>query len=188
MMAELGNYVSFIPGVNPSRLDTTVDFQIYDQSDFLHDYYLCDNNSCTYHDDGTHYILHEGDVIISSSMQKAVIVSKENNGKLMTLNFIKVLFKDSSLDKAYFTYLYNNHSMIKKQKEKEMQGTGLVVRIPIKSLSRLLIPIVPLEKQRQIGQLYRKMLRLQDELDQYRLLLEKGVNLFLEDVLKEEVL
>ena len=101
---------------------------------------------------------------------------------LFAMNFIKVLFKDSSLDKSYFTYLYNNHSIIKKQKEKEMQGTGLVVRIPIRSLSKLLIPVVPIEKQRQIGQLYRKMLHLQDEL-----LLEKGVNLFLEDVLKEEV-
>ena len=102
----LRDYVTFVSGINPTRakMENTV---FYDQNDFMNDYYL-DRGSIINNYDKS-FKLEEGDVVISLALQQAAIVSKGNHGKILTLNFIKVVFENELLDKYYFVYLFNSY-------------------------------------------------------------------------------
>lgn len=115
----------------------------------------------------------------------ATIVGKTNAGKVPSLNFTKVEFHSEHLDKHYFIYLFNAYSAVRRQKERGLQGTGSILRIPIKTLNEIEIPIIPLEKQKKIGQAYKKILQLQGELKKYDALMEQFVYSVLEENLKE---
>lgn len=128
--------------------------------------------------------MEEGDVVISLALQQAAIVSKGNHEKILTLNFIKVVFENDLLDKYYFVYLFNSYLDIKRQKERMLQGTGAVYKIPVKSLNDLEIPIISIEEQKKIGEAYFKMLYLHRCLNKYKDLTEKCVGLVLEESIK----
>ena len=102
----LKNCVSFTPGINPSRIQTT-DLEFYDQNDFVNDYNFINkvNIKDKSFDSENLLKLKEGDVVISVVTRQAAIVSKGNDGKILTLNFIKVDFDNDFLDKKYFLYL-----------------------------------------------------------------------------------
>ena len=53
------------------------------------------------------------------------------------------------------------------------------------SLEKLIIPIVPLKEQRQIGAIYVESLKAQSKLSEYARLLEKFTGAMLENKLKE---
>lgn len=102
----LKNCVSFTPGINPSRIQTT-DLEFYDQNDFVNDYNFINkvNIKDKSFDSENLLKLKEGDVVISVVTRQAAIVSKGNDGKILTLNFIKVDFDNDFLDKNIF-YIY----------------------------------------------------------------------------------
>ncbi len=181
----LGELVAFLPGLNPTRAEKKYHFSVddyYDQNDFLNDYKVkkvC-GKSCLNHDLG----LDEGDIVISVTLQKAAIVSHANVGKVPTLNFVKVEFKSDVLDKKYFVYLFNEHSSIQRQKARELQGTGSMLRIPISSLNELKVPIIPLSDQKIIGEAYMKLLKLNTCIDLYKDLMNQSVKLLFEDSIK----
>ena len=108
--------VSFTPGINPSRVQIS-NLEFYDQNDFVSDYNFEGTEKASI---GTEDFLRvkEGDVVISVVMRKAAIVGKGNDGKILTLNFIKVDFDNDFLDKKYFLYLFNSYSGVKRQKER----------------------------------------------------------------------
>lgn len=120
---RLGDLVSFEQGVNSARAKKQyglVDVIYYDQASFEKDYN---------HEDGfveeiakssfNDYSLNEGDVIISNSLQQATMVGTANAGKVPSINFTKVDFKDAALDKEYFLYLFNTHNSVKRQKREK---------------------------------------------------------------------
>lgn len=177
----LRDYVTFVSGINPTRakMENSV---FYDQNDFMNDYYL-DRESVINNYDKS-FKLEEGDVVISLALQQAAIVSKGNHGKILTLNFIKVVFENDLLDKYYFVYLFNSYLDIKRQKERMLQGTGAVYKIPVKSLNDLEIPIISIEEQKKIGEAYFKMLYLHSCLNKYKDLTEKCVGSVPEESIK----
>lgn len=184
------DFVIFIPGINTTRAEKqfeTKKIDYYDQAAFERDYNheegLMEDNSFWHLEEGISLIT--GDVIISNSLQLAVVVGKGNAGKVPSLNFTKVVFNNAELDKRYFIYLFNAYSGVKRQKDRELQGLGPILRIPLKSLNEIIIPIVSIEEQRKIGKAYSEMLKLQSKLVKYTVLLEKFVGSVLEENIKE---
>lgn len=185
---KIGEFVKFIPGINPTRARKQYgsdEIDYYDQAVFERD---------NRHEDGfveeeiigdipADLALQKGDVVISNSMQLATIVGEANAGKVPSLNFTKVEFCDDNLDKRYFIYLFNAYHDVKYQKMRELQGNGPILRIPVKSLEKLEIPVVSLEKQAKIGRAYVESLKLQAKLNTYGKLIEK----FTEQVLGESI-
>lgn len=183
-------FVTFIPGINPTRTEkqfASKKFDYYDQaafeSDYNHEKGFMKKKPFEFFEDGIS--LKAGDVIISNSMQLATIVGNINAGKVPSLNFTKVNFTNSGLDKGYFIYLFNTYSGVKRQKDRELQGTGPIMRIPIKALNEIVIPIISMEEQQKIGKAYSEMLKLQSKLTKYIKLIEKLVGSILEENLKE---
>lgn len=182
---RISEAVSLVPGINQTRAEKqfgTKGIYYYDQSSFESDYS---------HEDGfvveeaskknnNFLSLDKGDVVISNSMQLATIVGERNVGKVLSLNFTKVEFFSKELDKQYFLYLFNEYSDVKRQKERKLQGTGSVLRIPLKVLNEISIPVLPLEKQKQIGLIYTERLKLQSKLGKYSELLEQFTSSLIE--------
>ncbi|MDO5813934.1 MAG: restriction endonuclease subunit S [Bacillota bacterium] len=178
----LRDCVSFTPGINPSRVQIS-NLEFYDQNDFVSDYNFEEAEKASV---GTEDFLRvkEGDVVISVVMRQAAIVSKGNDGKILTLNFIKVDFDNDFLDKKYFLYLFNSYSGVKRQKERMLQGTGAVLKIPVKSLNDIEIPVISMLEQMKIGEAYKKTVCLNNYLDKYKCLMGKCVNSILEESVK----
>lgn len=174
--------VSFTPGINPSRVQVS-NSEFYDQNDFVNDYNFEETEKASV---GTEDFLRvkEGDVVISVVMRQAAIVSKGNDGKILTLNFIKVDFNNDVLDEKYFLYLFNSYSVVKRQKERMLQGTGAVLKIPVKSLRDIEIPVISMLEQMKIGEAYKKAVCLNNYLEKYKCLIRKCVNSILEESVK----
>ena len=99
---KISNFVEFISGVNPTRVNKQLENGIiyYEQSDFNNDFnhldvYEIEENPS----DFGKQTLKEGDIVISNNQQKAVMIGKSNAGKVISLNFTKVEFKKQTLDK-----------------------------------------------------------------------------------------
>ena len=189
---ELGELVTFIPGINPTRAEKqfkTHEIKYYDQSSFEVDYNHDDSSACENDlkaQSKNNLSLNEGDLVISNSLQLAAMVGKINVGKVLSLNFTKVEFNSAQLDKRYFLYLFNANVDIKRQKERELQGNGSILRIPLKALNQIVIPVVSMEEQIKVGAIYTKMLKLQSKLIKYTELVEQFTGLVLEENLKEK--
>ncbi|GFH39669.1 restriction endonuclease subunit S [Pseudolactococcus insecticola] len=188
---RISEFVTFVPGINPTRIEKRfgiIDINYYDQASFDQDFNHKDgfidetiSNSIT---EGIS--LESGDVVISNAMQIATIVGVANSGKIPSLNFTKVEFSSEGLDKLYFIYLFNAYSDVRRQKERELQGTGSILRIPIKALNEIVVPIVSLEQQHKIGKAYNEMIKTQSKLNKYAALMEQFVGTVLEENLKEK--
>ena len=186
---KLGDLVKFVPGINPTRAKKQYGIDkisYYDQASFEQDHdhvgdFIADEISENVPGELT---VQKGDVVISNSLQLAAMVGSSNEGKVPSLNFTKIEFIDDILDKHYFIYLFNAYRDVKRQKERKLQGNGLSLRIPIKSLNQIEIPVVELEKQVKIGQAYIEMLKLQAKLNTYGKLVEELTKQALEKNLK----
>ena len=186
MDRRLSDYVTFVSGVNPTRANKQIDDVIvyYEQSDFNNDFNHLDGYEIEENpSDFGKQTLKEGDIVISNIQQKAVMIGKSNAGKVIPLNFTKVEFKKKALDKNYFLYLFNSNKSIQRQKEREQQG-NVLQKLSTKALGDLKIPVIPLGKQKKIGEAYSKTLKLQGELIRYSTLLEQFSTQILEKTLQ----
>ncbi|MGF6991280.1 restriction endonuclease S subunit [Lachnospiraceae bacterium PM6-15] len=188
---KLGSFVTFIPGINPTRAENQIEMKniiYYDQaafeSDFNYENKVNEEKTTGMINKGI--ALEAGDVVISNSLQMATIVGEGNAGKVPSLNFTKVEFRSNALDKQFFVYLFNVYSGVKRQKEKGLQGNGAILRIPIKELTQIVIPVVPIEQQKKIGSSYNKTLRIKSKLNKYTELMEQFAYSVLEENLKEK--
>lgn len=187
----LGRVATFTPGTNQSRMEKQLKGKriiYYDQDSFEKD--------CQYHTkeqtplESLEYLekfsVREGEIVISNSLHLATMVSKENAHKVLPLNFTKVDINSEKLDPYYFIYMFNEYREVQRQKERELQGTGMVMRLSIKSLESLKIPFIPLEEQKKIGTVYIETQRLEIQLAQYAKLLQQFTSTLLEENLKHE--
>ena len=92
-------------------------------------------------------------------------------------------YQRQQLDKNYFLYLFNSNKSIQRQKEREQQG-NVLQKLSTKALGDLKIPVIPLEKQKKIGEAYSETLKLQGELIRYSDLLEQFSTQILEKTLQ----
>lgn len=187
---KLKEFVTFVPGINQSRAATQLEsktIKFYDQDSFNQDYHYKEVNmdeDLFNTSKSDNLSLDKGSVVISNSLNLATLVGESNVNKVLSLNFTKVEFNKKELDKRYFLYLFNVSKEIQRQKERKLQGSGLVLRIPIKTLEDLDIPLIPLEEQKKIGQIYSEVLKLQGKLSRYSNLIEKMTHSILEESVK----
>ncbi len=186
---KLIEFVTFVPGINPTRAEKqfgTQTINYYDQASFETDY----NHEDVVVDEEikplplNNLSLNEGDVVISNSLQLATMVGKNNVGKVLSLNFTKIEFDSVQLDKRYFLFLFNAYKDVRRQKEKELQGSGPVLRIPLRALGEIIIPDVLIEEQKKIGAIYAETLKLQSKLNKYSNLIEQFTSSILEENLR----
>ena len=104
--------------------------------------------------------------------------------KEVIFDFTKVKFNDR-LDKRYFLFLFNSYNDVQRQKERELQGNGVIQRIPLKALGQMVIPVVPMEEQIKIGAIYAEASKLQSNINRYAELVVRYTNMILENQLKE---
>lgn len=185
----LKEFVTFVPGINPTRAQKQFGTQVinyYDQSSFEADYnhedVVVEEESRSLSQNNLS--LNEGDVVISNSLQLATMVGKNNVGKVLSLNFTKIQFDSEQLDKRYFLYLFNAYKEVRRQKERELQGSGPALRIPLRSLGEIVVPVVPLKEQKKIGAIYAETLKLQSKLNKYADLIEQFTGSIIEETLK----
>lgn len=161
---ELKNYIYLTQGINSSRVSVSID-QLYDQQSFEKDYIQASlPNDHLYDEKNSDAYVKPGDVVINNMNQKAAIVSKENQGKLLTGNFYKAEFLTAQLDKSYFVYLYNENKEVIKEKNKQLQGTANVQKMTKTGLNLLNLPIVSLQLQQKIGQSYLRLQQLKQKM------------------------
>lgn len=184
-------FATFVPGINQTRAQNQFGFEevcYYDRQSFEADYKHIeisvenDIKSLSINN----LSLNEGDIVINNSLQIATMVSKNNVGKVLSLNFTKVKIDDKQLDKRYFLFMFNAYKDVKHQKERSLQGIGPILRIPLNALSEITIPIVPLEEQKKIGKIYIETMKLQSKLNKYSQLIEQFASSIIEESLKED--
>ncbi len=101
-----------------------------------------------------------GDVLFSLISGSAAVIRAAHQGYLYTQNFVK-LIPEEKVDPQFLVYLLNENSVIKKQLLIGLQGSQ-VLKYSLKQIKDLEIPILPhLEKQKIIGEIYFKQLRVQ---------------------------
>ncbi|WP_366481266.1 restriction endonuclease subunit S [Ornithinibacillus hominis] len=185
----LKEFVTFVPGINPTRAQKQFGTQVinyYDQLSFEADY---NHEDVVVEDESksssqNNLSLNEGDVVISNSLQLATMVGKNNVGKMLSLNFTKIEFDSEPLDKRYFLFLFNAYKDVKRQKERGLQGSGPVLRIPLRALGEIIVPVAPIDEQKKIGTIYVETLKLQNKLNQYSDLMEQFTSSIIEETLK----
>ena len=187
---KLKDFINFIPGINQSRADNQLSSQAikyYDQSAFELDFYFENNTKMEKILEllPNKSFLHTGDVVISNTKQVAAIVGEGNAGKVLPMNFTKVEFLNEFLDKRYFLFLFNSFKDIRRQKERETQGTASIQKIPIYSLGELLIPDVALSQQKLMGSSYVQMLQIQNKFKKCAAITESLTCSILENAIKE---
>lgn len=186
---KIKEFAQLIPGINPTRAkkqfkDQKINY--YDQSSFEADF----NHEDVLGEDELQPLskitssLSEGDVVINNSLQLATMVGKNNVGKVLSINFTKVEFNNKPLDKRYFLFLFNVYKDVQRQKERELQGSGAILRIPLRAIDEITIPVVPLKEQKKIGKIYIETIKLQSELNKYSDLIEQFTNSIIEETLK----
>ena len=105
-------------------------------------------------------IAEKNDLIISLISATSAKVSAQHQGYIISQNYVKLVPIDENIiDKNYVAYMLNESQIVKKQLYRQLQGSNFV-KVTIAILKMLEIPVVPIEKQRQIGQLYVKSSRL----------------------------
>ena len=167
-MGRLKNHVKLVSGSPQFRIEESADSQapaywIYSQNDLLEDLAgieaACGGRKkiCTRDEVST---LFAGDLIFSLISGNACMVGKRHEGYLYTQNYIK-LFTDSSVVPAFLVYLLNEDRRIQKQFQTGLQGSS-ILKYTLKQLRELELPSLPsLERQRIIGEIYLKQLRVE---------------------------
>lgn len=189
VLREIKDFATFIPGINPTRAEKQFGTQVinyYDQPSFEADYNHVDasgeaelkfsslNNAA----------LNAGDLIISNASRLAAMVGENNAGKVLSLNFTKIVLDSDHLDPRYFLFLFNDFKEVQRQKERGSQRSGLVQRIPLRALGEILIPVIPLAEQKKIGAIYTERLKLQNNLNKYSALVEQFTSAIIAENLK----
>lgn len=167
-MKKLSMLVDFVSGTPQFRITESIDkespiYNLYSQTDLLEDLV-----GIPAEDDGKKRLrtrddvntLFTGDVLFSLISGSASVIREEHRGYLYTQNYVKLVPKEK-LNGQFLVYLLNENSAIKKQLLNGLQGSK-VLKYTLKQIKDLEIPTLPfIEKQKIIGEIYFKQLRLQ---------------------------
>lgn len=167
-MNKLKDMVDFVSGSPQFRIIETSDisapqYTYYGQSDLEADLVDMDSNGS----DGKQVrtfdkvnTLCQGDVVFSLISGKSAIVGVKHRGYLYTQNYVKLVAGDK-VDSKYLAFLLNEDPFIKKQFQKELQGSQ-VLKYTLKQVKELELPdLPPIDRQRIIGDIYFYQLRLE---------------------------
>ena len=164
---KLGDAVQASSGSPQFRIKEVFDkeapvYTYYSQSDLLDDLIGIESSNKENKQIRTYdkvLTLKKDDILFSLVSGTATIVSKEHEGYLYTQNYVKLTLNDD-IDPRILVFLINESKDIKKQFATGLQGSQ-VLKYTIKQLIDIQLPEMPLiEKQKIIGQVYFKQLRL----------------------------
>jgi len=97
--------------------------------------------------------------IINLMKSTAAPLSNVAKEKCITSNFLKCTFDENVLDPWYFCYLFNADRKIKHQIHMLHQSNMIgVSKLTMKNIEGIKIGLIDIEKQRLIGNIYRKMI------------------------------
>lgn len=143
---KLSDIMTFSLGKNPTRFKEQ-ESDLYSHENFEGDLY-----SVNRHGDSS-------ECIINLMKSKAAPVSKDNEAKCITSNFLRCDFDRNILDKWYFCYQFNEGKDFEQQIAMFHQGSTLCVKkLTIKNIGELKIKLPDIEKQHIIGELYKQSL------------------------------
>lgn len=113
------------------------------------------------------YFTQKGDVLVGLSSGKAMVIDEVNSEKMVLSNFFRIRISDKNeIDPFYLCWLLNENKDIKRAITSLTQGTARVSILPLAFIKELEVKILPIEKQRKIGQVYdleRRRIRLRRE-------------------------
>ena len=167
-MKKINSVVDFVSGTPQFRITESFDEQapiytFYSQTDLSEDLVGIRSEDSdkkrvrTMDDVNT---LATGEVIFSLISGTAAVIREAHQGYLYTQNYVK-LSPEEKIDPRFLVYLLNENSAIKKQLLIGLQGST-VLKYTLKQIKDLEIPALPdLEKQKIIGEIYFKQLRVQ---------------------------
>ncbi len=140
----LNNIIVFSLGKNATRIKD-MNGNLYTPEDFENDLHckneISENQGC----------------IISLIKSKASPVSRETELKCITSNFLKCDFDTNVLNPWYFCYQFNEGKELAQQISMFHQGTVLSVKkLNVKIISELKINLPDIERQRELGALYKQ--------------------------------
>ncbi|WKY49102.1 restriction endonuclease subunit S [Eubacteriaceae bacterium ES3] len=167
-MKKLNKLVEFVSGTPQFRITESFNNQspiytFYSQTDLWEDLVGVpaeDNEKKSIQTKDKVNTLSTGDVIFSLISGSATVVREEHQGYLFTQNYVKFVPKEK-IDRQFLVYLFNENRAIKKQLMIGLQGST-VLKYTLKQIKDLEVPILPsTEKQKVIGEIYFKQLRLQ---------------------------
>ena len=168
-MERLEDVVEFVSGSPQFRIGKALDdkaplYTYYGQADIEDDLLGIDSNSSeskqvrTFDQVNT---LCQGDLVFSLISGKSTIVGANHQGYLYTQNYVKLVVSDEKIDSGYLVFLLNEDKSIRKQLQMGLQGSQ-VLKYTLKQVKEIELPDLPaIEKQRLIGELYFKQLRLE---------------------------
>ena len=137
-------------------------YTFYNQSDLVDDLIGIESSSKENKKIRTNnkvFTLKTNDVIFSLISGMATIVSEKHEGYIYTQNYVKLNLNDD-IDSRYFVFLINESKDIRKQLTIGLQGSQ-VFKYTLKQLKDINLPKMPLiEKQKIIGEIYFKQLKL----------------------------
>lgn len=108
---------------------------------------------------GTPATFNEGDLALRLINPQAAVVSPATAGSILSLNFVKIVPNRTKVDEWYLCYYLNETEDIQKQIELSAQGqVSTIKRLGAKFLRELKIVLPDLEKQKELGQIYRNWL------------------------------
>lgn len=166
-MIALSTLVTFISGSPQFRIQESVDtnaprYVYYGQSDLMDDLMsmcLAQADSKEVRTKDEVHTLSCGDVVFSLITGQATIVRQVHDGYLYTQNYIKLL-PISTIDASFLVYLLNEDQAVRKQFFIGLQGSQ-VLKYTLQQLKEICIEkLPPLDRQRQIGDIYLKQLHL----------------------------
>lgn len=103
--------------------------------------------------------LNDGDIVFSLISGIAAIVNKNHEGNLYTQNYVKLIPR-INIDSKFLVYCLNENKIIRRQLQNGMQGS-IVMKHTLKQLKEVTFPDIPeLLRQKSIGEIYLKQLRL----------------------------
>lgn len=108
---------------------------------------------------GTPTTFNEGDLALRLINPQAAVVSPTTAGSILSLNFAKIVPNRTKVDEWYLCYYLNEAEDVQKQIELSAQGqVSTIKRLGAKFLRELKIVLPDLEKQKELGQIYRNWL------------------------------
>lgn len=167
-MNKLSEIIKFVSGSPQFRITENMDkhspiYSIYSQTDLQDDLVGIDSidvyNKKIRTRDRVNTV-ETSDVIFSLISGNAVIVRQEHDGYLYTQNYIK-LIPEKNIDPQFLVYYLNENKKVRRQFQLGLQGSA-VMKYTLKQLKEIEIPsLPPVSKQKIIGEVYFKQLRLQ---------------------------
>jgi len=113
-----------------------------------------------------------GDVVVTLSNPKALVIEDTFNGYLVPSNMIRIRINDlNKLDPYYLSWIIGFSNDFAKVIYCNLQGTTFVKTISVDVLRETDIPLVPIDEQRKIGklnELFWKRESIQEEMKKKR--------------------